>query len=84
MNNKNLKYISPRVLNIKVSLIKQMPLKAHRLVLDGKWKQSDILSLGQGIPSMQTPKYIREAVLEQLQTDDKICKYSLQPGVPEL
>lgn len=80
MNNK----FSQKVLNIDVSLIKQMPVKAHKLVLEGKFQKDDILSLGQGIPSMKTPKYIRDAVIEQLQDDDKICKYSLQPGVPEL
>jgi len=83
MKNK-LNYISHQVKNIEISLIKQMPIKAHKLVLEGKLKQKDIVSLGQGIPSMATPRYIREAVIKQLKTDDKICKYSLQPGVPEL
>lgn len=78
------KYISNRVKNIEVSLIKQMPLKAHKLVLDGKFKPDEIVSLGQGIPSMATPKYITDYVIEKLQSDDKICKYSLQPGTPEL
>ncbi len=68
--------IAQRVANISVSAIKQMP------VLAGKVEGA--LSLGQGIPSFNTPLFIREAVREALLDNDAIGKYSLQPGVPEL
>jgi aminotransferase len=66
-----------RVREIKVSAIKQMPLLARRF--------SNVVSLGQGIPSLPTPKYIREQVIEALNNDNNgIGKYSLQPGMTEL
>lgn len=67
---------SRRIENIEVSAIKQMPLIARSV--------PDAISLGQGIPSVPTPKYIREKVIEYLNNDEAIGKYSLQPGVPEL
>ena len=75
---------SDRVANIQVSLIKQMPLMAYRLVQEGKWAAEDIVSLGQGIPSMTTPGYITDSLVRSLQTDSSIGKYSLQPGLPTL
>lgn len=68
--------ISSRAKNIKVSDIKVMPLLARAV--------PNAISLGQGIPSVQTPRYIREKVIELLKTDDAIGKYSLQPGLPRL
>jgi aminotransferase len=65
-----------RVQNIEVSLIKSMPLKARHL--------PDVLSLGQGIPSLATPDYISRGVCRLLKERDEVGKYSLQPGVPEL
>jgi aminotransferase len=65
-----------RVNQIAVSAIKQMPLFARAV--------PDAVSLGQGIPSLATPDYIREYVIEALKSDDKIGKYSLQPGMPQL
>ena len=79
-----LKNIAKRVQNIEISLIKKMPMYAHKLVLEKKWKAEEIVSLGQGIPAMPTPKYIRNAVIEELKSDEAICKYSLQPGWPKL
>lgn len=68
--------IAARAKNIKVSDIKLMPLLARAV--------PGAVSLGQGIPSMATPRYIREKVIELLKTDDAIGKYSLQPGLPRL
>jgi aminotransferase len=68
--------IAKRVAQISVSAIKQMPVLASKV--DG------CISLGQGIPSFETPSFIREAVVEALRNDDSIGKYSLQPGLPEL
>lgn len=69
-------YLAQRVQRIQVSAIKQMPVLAQG--------QSEVVSLGQGIPSMPTPAPIRAAVIEALQNDDAITKYSLQPGLPAL
>lgn len=68
--------ISQRVSQITVSAIKQMPLLASKV--------PGCVSLGQGIPSPNTPLFIREAVIQALQDDSAIGKYSLQPGIPRL
>lgn len=70
--------ISHRVSQITVSAIKQMPLLASKV--------PGCVSLGQGIPSPNTPLFIREAVIKALQddSDSTIGKYSLQPGIPKL
>ncbi len=68
--------ISHRVSQITVSAIKQMPLLASKV--------PGCVSLGQGIPSPNTPQFIREAVIKALQDDGAVGKYSLQPGVPKL
>ncbi|HEY9681316.1 MAG TPA: pyridoxal phosphate-dependent aminotransferase [Oculatellaceae cyanobacterium] len=68
--------IAKRVAQINVSAIKQMPLLAAEI--------GDCVSLGQGIPSLNTPEFIREAVIEELRSNPQIGKYSLQPGVPAL
>lgn len=68
--------ISHRVSQITVSAIKQMPLLASKV--------PGCVSLGQGIPSPNTPLFIREAVIKALQDDSAIGKYSLQPGIPKL
>ena len=65
-----------RVREIKVSAIKQMPLIAIKF--------PNVVSLGQGIPSLPTPKYIREQVIQALNNDNSIGKYSLQPGMTAL
>ncbi|CAN5238447.1 pyridoxal phosphate-dependent aminotransferase [soil metagenome] len=68
--------ISHRVSQITVSAIKQMPILASKV--------PGCVSLGQGIPSPNTPLFIREAVIKALQDDSAIGKYSLQPGIPKL
>lgn len=69
----DLKGISKRVASITISAIKQMPLLAAKV--------PGCVSLGQGIPSFPTPRFIRDAVIEALATEDDICRYSLQPGM---
>jgi aminotransferase len=68
--------IARRVAQITVSAIKQMPLLASKV--------GGCVSLGQGIPSFNTPDFIREAVIDDLRNNNLIGKYSMQPGVPEL
>ncbi len=68
--------IAKRVAQITVSAIKQMPLLAKQV--------GGCVTLGQGIPSFNTPDFIREAVIAELRDNNAIGKYSLQPGVPEL
>lgn len=69
--------IARRVAQISVSAIKQMPVLAARV--------GGCVSLGQGIPSLNTPEFIRRAVIEELQNPSTaIGKYSIQPGLPEL
>lgn len=65
-----------RVRDIQVSAIKRMPLVARNV--------PGAISLGQGIPSIPTPLYIRRKVIELLSSQPAIGKYSLQPGLPEL
>lgn len=72
----DLRGISRRVAQISVSAIKQMPVLAREV--------SDAVSLGQGIPSFSTPYFITESICEVLINDERIGKYSLQPGLPEL
>lgn len=68
--------IAKRVAQISVSAIKQMPVLASKI--------PGCISLGQGIPSFPTPEFIREAIIKELQHNEAIGKYSLQPGLPEL
>ncbi len=68
--------IAKRVANISVSAIKQMPVLASKV--------PGCISLGQGIPFLNTPEFIREAVREALLNDPTLGQYSLQPGKPEL
>lgn len=74
--NDNTADIAKRVSQITVSAIKQMPVLAAKI--------GGCVSLGQGIPSFNTPEFIRQAVIKELQDNTAIGKYSLQPGVPEL
>lgn len=69
--------IARRVAQISVSAIKQMPVLAAKV--------GGCVSLGQGIPSFNTPEFITRAVIEELQNPStSIGKYSIQPGLPEL
>ena len=72
----DLSRISKRVAGITVSAIKQMPVLAAKV--------PEAVSLGQGIPSFGTPSFITEAVIRTLKDDERIGKYSLQPGLPDL
>ena len=44
----------------------------------------DVASLAWGIPSVATPDYITAAVIDKLQNDPDIGKYTLPDGLPEL
>jgi aminotransferase len=68
--------IAERVSKITVSAIKQMPLLASKI--------GGCVTLGQGIPSFNTPDFIREAIIKELRDNPGIGKYTIQPGVPEL
>jgi len=72
----DLRGISRRVAQISVSAIKQMPVLARKV--------SGAVSLGQGIPSFGTPEFIKETIREALINDERIGKYTLQPGLTEL
>ncbi|MGD9579004.1 MAG: pyridoxal phosphate-dependent aminotransferase [Syntrophorhabdus sp.] len=72
----DLRGISRRVAQISVSAIKQMPVLAREV--------PGAVSLGQGIPSFRTPEFITETIREALINDERIGKYSLQPGLTEL
>jgi aminotransferase len=68
--------MSKRTASIQVSAIKQLPVIASQL--------PNTISLGQGIPDVPTPGYIRDGVIELLRTTVDVNKYSLQPGLPAL
>ncbi|EKD78713.1 MAG: hypothetical protein ACD_41C00288G0004 [uncultured bacterium] len=68
--------MSVRTERIQVSAIKQLPVIASTM--------ADTISLGQGIPDVPTPGYIRDGIIELLRTHPDIGKYSLQPGLSAL
>jgi aminotransferase len=74
--NEDLSRFATRVTQINVSAIKQMPILASQV--------GGCVSLGQGIPSFNTPDFIREAIIAELRDNDAIGKYSIQPGLPAL
>ena len=76
MTNTSRLALSKQVKKIPISALRQMPLLAEGI--------PDVVSLGQGIPDMKTPRYIREGVATFLNENDDIGKYSLQPGLPAL
>lgn len=58
---------------------------AIRKMMVAGQKVPGVVSLAQGIPDAKTPAYIREGMIELLKDEaDKIGKYSLGPGLPEL
>ena len=65
-----------RVHQITVSAIKQMPILARQV--------GGCVSLGQGIPSLPTPRFILEELSQLLLSESALGVYSLQPGMPEL
>jgi aminotransferase len=64
------------VADMQVSAIKQMAMLAARV--------PGVASLAWGLPSFRTPKHIRQAVAQALETDPDVGKYALPDGVPEL
>lgn len=68
---------SRRVRRINLSAIKEVAAEVKR--------NSEVISLAQGLPSFSTPKHIRDAVAEALRADEKgIGAYSLYSGTREL
>ncbi len=65
----------PRTKNLKLSIIKQMEIRASQY--------PDVISLAQGIPSFDTPSGIKRRVERALERG-VVAKYSLSPGLPEL
>jgi aspartate/methionine/tyrosine aminotransferase len=65
----------PRTKNLRLSIIKQIELKAS--------KYPDAISLAQGVPSFDTPECIKRRVELALKRG-VVSKYSLSPGLPEL
>ena len=61
--------------SIELSLIKQMEILASR--------RRNVVSLGQGIPSFDTPEPIKRRAIEAIERG-LVAKYSLSPGALEL
>jgi aspartate/methionine/tyrosine aminotransferase len=61
--------------NIKLSPIKEMELRASKI--------PGVVSLAQGIPSFDTPDFIKQKAIEAIEKG-RVAKYSLSPGIPEL
>lgn len=68
--------VSDAVRQIEMSAIKRMAILSAQV--------KDAVSLTWGVPSFQTPAYIREAVKQQLDHDPDIGKYSFPDGLKEL
>ncbi len=64
-----------RTKDLNLSVIKQVELKASQY--------PDAISLAQGIPGCDTPKYIKKRAENALRKGE-VSKYSLSPGLPEL
>ncbi len=64
--------ISKRVNSIVISPIKEMMMLAS--------KYPNAISLGQGVPSYDTPQHIKNAAIEAIKNDKMVAKYSLMPG----
>ncbi len=65
----------PRTKNLRLSIIKQMELRASQY--------PDVISLAQGIPDFDTPGCIKRRVEAALERG-VVARYSLSPGLPEL
>jgi aminotransferase len=68
--------ISERIKGIVVSPIKEIALLASEI--------PDVISFAWGIPYVETPPHIREAVKKALDTDPLLGRYSPSYGLPEL
>jgi len=75
MRKKNINFMFERTKNLRLSIIKQIELKAS--------KYPNTISLAQGIPSFDTPECIKGRVNLALKRG-VVAKYSLSPGLPEL
>ena len=75
------KNISKRVQKIVISPIKEMSILADRL--EEKIGSEKIISFGQGIPYLDTPIYIKEAIKKSL-SEKSTATYTLEPGITEL
>lgn len=64
-----------RTKELKLSVIKQMELRAAKI--------PDVISLAQGVPSFDTPEFIKRRVEKELK-NPVVSKYSLSPGMPAL
>lgn len=67
---------SSAVNDMNVSAIKEMALLST--------KYPDAIRFSIGMPSFETPYYIREAVIKELITNNSIGKYAPVSGIPEL
>jgi aminotransferase len=67
--------MSLRTKNLRLSVIKQMELRASKF--------PDVISLAQGVPSFDTPECIKRRV-ELALRNGVVAKYSLSPGLSEL
>ena len=68
--------LSARAAGLWLSGIKEMAMLSASL--------DDVASLAWGIPSFPTPEYITRGVMERLQKDPDIGKYTLPDGLAEL
>jgi aminotransferase len=68
--------ISRRVQTMAVSAIKEMSLLAM--------ETPGAINLAWGLPSFETPEYIRRRIASELLTDPEIGKYAPPPGLPAL
>jgi len=75
------KNISKRVRKIVISPIKEMSILADQL--EEKIGKGKIISFGQGIPYLDTPAYIKQAIKKKL-NEKSTAFYTLEPGITEL
>jgi aminotransferase len=68
--------VSHNTARIQISAIKEMAMLSAKV--------EDAASLAWGLPSFRTPEYIRQGVIEGLQQDIDIGKYSLPDGLLKL
>lgn len=79
-DKERVKNISQRIRNISISPIKEMSILADKLV---QKEGCDIVSFGQGIPYLDTPSHIKNAVKSAIDNPDT-GKYTLEPGITRL
>lgn len=67
------RFVSDRVATLSMSAIKEMAMRSARV--------EGAASLAWGLPSFETPEYIRRGVIERLAGDPDIGKYALPDGL---